>query len=218
MFSQAVRDIARPTRVEILEALKKSEGLPISDLARQLGKSYMGVKQHCDELEGQGYLKCWRVPRSQVGVGRPEKLYRLTAAAEPLFPQAGVELTLEFMNAVGEQFGDNAPEKLLFRFFQKRAEEWHPRIAVGKSLVERCTRYVDLWESHGASARIHYQPGEGLRVEEFHNPLSALFAEYPRARAYEVRLMEELLATRVSAEKRQLGKAGERVIYLLTSL
>lgn len=215
MFSQALRDIARPSQAEILEALKKSEGMPISDLAKVLGMSYMGVKQHCVALESKGYLECWRVPRSEAGVGRPEKLYRLTAAAEPLFPQAGVELTLEFMHAAREQFGDTAPEKLLLRFFQKRRESWRKRIAVGKSLVERSTRFVELWEAHGASARVHHEPGEGLRIEEFHNPLHPIYQEFPAAERYEVQMMEELLTTKVTADERKVGKVGERRLYLL---
>ena len=218
MFSQALRDIARPSQTEILEALKKSEGMPISDLAREIGMSYMGVKQHCVTLEKKGYLECWRVPRSEAGVGRPEKLYRLTEKADPLFPQAGVELTLDFMHAVGEQFGETAPEKLLFRFYQKRREEWQRRVLVGRSLVERCTRYVEVWEKHGASARVHHESGEGLRLEEFHNPLGAIFEAYPSARRFEIHMMEQLLATKVTIQERQVSKSGERVLYLLGSL
>ena len=218
MFSQVLRDIARPSQVEILEALKKSEGMPISDLARSVGMSYMGVKQHCVALEDKGYLECWRVPRSQSGVGRPEKLYRLTKKTDPLFPQAGVEFTLECMAAAGEQFGDTAPEKLLFRFFQKRREAWQHRISVGRSLVERCTRYVDVWEKHGGSARVHYEAGEGLRIEEFHNPLAPIFEAYPSARRFEVHMMEQLLATKVTIDERQVDKSGERLMYLLGSL
>ena len=192
--------------------------MPISDLARVLNMSYMGVKQHCVALEKKGYLECWRVPRSEAGVGRPEKLYRLTEAVTPLFPQAGVELTIEFLHAVREQFGDTAPEKLLFRFFQKRREDWQKRILIGRSLVERCTRFVELWEKYGASARVHHEPGEGLRLEEFHNPLSVLYDEYPSARRFELHMMEQLLATKVTIEERQVSKSGERVLYLLGSL
>lgn len=218
MFSQALRDIARPSQTEILEALKKSEGLPISDLARELGMSYMGVKQHCMTLEKKGYLEVWRVPRSESGVGRPEKLYRLTPKAAPFFPQAGIELTLAFMEVVREQFGDTAPEKLLFRYFHKRTEQWRRKVAVGKSLVERCTRYVHLWEKEGASARVHHEGGEGLRIEEFHNPLTSIYEQYPSARRFELQMMEQLLATKVTTQERQIGKAGERMLYLLGSL
>jgi len=44
--------------------------------------SYMGVKQHCVELEEEGYLDTWR--RSK-GIGRPEMIYRLTARSHELF-------------------------------------------------------------------------------------------------------------------------------------
>lgn len=218
MFSQALRDIARPSQVEILEALKKSEGMPVSDLARAIGMSYMGVKQHCVTLEEKGYLECWRVPRSEVGVGRPEKLYRLTEKSDSFFPQAGVELTLSFMEAVAEQFGETAPEKLLFKYYQKRREEWQRRVLVGRSLAERCHRYVEIWEKHGASARVHHESGEGLRVEEFHNPLGHVFEVYPSARRFEIHMMEQLLATKVTIEERQVSKSGERLLYLLGSL
>lgn len=218
MFSQALRDIARPSQAEILEALKKSEGLPISDLARILGMSYMGVKQHCVTLEKKGYLEAWRVPRSQSGVGRPEKLYRLTDRAEPLFPQVGVAFTLAFMDIIREQFGDTAPEKLLLRYFNQRSEAWQAKVRAGKSLVERSTRLVHLWEKEGASAKVHHEGGEGLRIEEFHNPLGAIYKSYPSAARFEVQMMETLLATKVTVQKRQLGKAGERKLYLLESL
>ena len=77
----------------ILEALKRSGGMPVSDLAREVEMSYMGVKQHCLKLCEMGYLEEWRLPRAKKEVGRPEKLYRLTAKCDPLFPRAGVGMT-----------------------------------------------------------------------------------------------------------------------------
>ncbi|MDP0491962.1 MAG: winged helix-turn-helix transcriptional regulator [Verrucomicrobiota bacterium JB023] len=218
MFSQALRDISRPSHAEILETLKCSEGMPISDLARELGMSYMGVKQHCVNLEKKGYLESWRVPREEAGVGRPEKLYRLTEKAEPLFPQAGVDLTLSFMEAIGLQYGETMPEKLLFRYFQDRREEWQKKLTSAQSLLERCSRFVDLWEKAGASATIHHTPLEGLRIEEFHNPMKRIYARYPGARRFEQQMMEQLLRTKVTLEERKVGKAGKRLLYLLESL
>jgi len=80
----------RASWAAIIEAVKISDGMPVSDLARELGKSYMGVKQHCLKLTEMGYLEEWRVPREKKEVGRPEKLYRLTKKCDPLFPDAGV--------------------------------------------------------------------------------------------------------------------------------
>jgi len=218
MFIKALRDIAKPSQTEILERLKKSEGMPVSDLARDMGMSYMGVKQHCVTLEEKGYLECWRVPRSEVGVGRPEKLYRLTEKADPLFPNVGPELTLEFMRAVRAQFGENAPEKLLLRYFQERKESWQKKVSVGQTLLERATRLVGCWEKTGASLQVRQHPEEGLRIDEFHNPLHAIYQEYPNARRFEVQILAQLLGTQVTSEERQLGKAGLRQVYLLAPL
>lgn len=215
MFIKALKDIAKPSQAEILERLKKSEGMPVSDLARELGMSYMGVKQHCVTLEEKGYLECWRVPRTEVGVGRPEKLYRLTEKAEPLFPSGGSELTLEIMRAVKSQFGATAPEKLLMKYFQERGEAWKKKIAKESTLTERALSYAKLWEQAGASVKLSASNEGGLRFEEFHNPMQALYEEYPTARRFEIQMMEQLLDTRVSMEERQLGKAGLRRLYVL---
>ena len=96
----------------ILEAIKRSEGKTVSQLAKELEMSYMGIKQNCVNLEKMGYLKTWRVPRKDKG--RPEKLYQLTAQCDVLFPQAGVGLTLDVMESVRQLYGETAPEKLLF--------------------------------------------------------------------------------------------------------
>ncbi len=215
MFIKAFKDIAKPSQAEILERLKKSEGMPVSDLARDLGMSYMGVKQHCVNLEQKGYLECWRVPRTEVGVGRPEKLYRLTSKAEPLFPSAGPELTLEFMRAVRNQFGESAPEKLLLRYFQERGELWESLLVTGQSLAERAHLLVKNWEKAGASVQLKINSNDELRIDEFHNPLQAIYEKYPRARRFEIQMMSDLLKTQVTLEERQVGKAGLRRVYFL---
>ena len=75
MFSQVINDVAKPQWLEIIKNLKRSTGMSVNELAAALGMSYMGVKQHCVELQKKGYLDTWRRPKE---VGRPEKVYRLT--------------------------------------------------------------------------------------------------------------------------------------------
>ena len=108
----------RASWAAILEAIKVSDGMPVSDLSRELKMSYMGVKQHCLKLTELGYLEEWRIPRAKKEVGRPEKLYRLTPKCNVLFPEAGVGLTLAILEGVKQLYGDSAPEKLLFHHFQ----------------------------------------------------------------------------------------------------
>jgi predicted ArsR family transcriptional regulator len=187
--------MARPAWLGILGELKCSGGSPVADLATALGMSYMGIKQHCLKLVKMGYLETWRVPRKEVG--RPEIMYRLTAKCDPLFPEAGVGLTINVLAAVRSLYGESAPEKLLFHHFQDQQKRWQPRVLKGKSLVEKATRLADLRDKEGCFSRCHYDQQQGFRISEYHHPLARIFELYPSAVAMELRVMEQLIGSRV---------------------
>lgn len=213
MFSKVQQDTMRASYARILAAIKCSDGLPVSDLAREIGMSYMGVKQHCLNLTKAGYLEEWRVPREKKEVGRPEKLYRLTNKCDPLFPTAGIGLTLAVLAGVKRLYGEAAPEKLLYHHFQELREQWLPQILDGKSLVEKTTKLTALRDKDGCFSRCHYDPTIGFRIEEFHNPLLPIYEIYPNAVRMEVRMMEQLLGTKVVREEVPTGKGRTLVVY-----
>ncbi len=216
MFSQALRDIARPTYAEILEALKRSDGMAVSELAKELKMSYMGVKQHCVNLEKKGYLKTWRVPRTQVG--RPEKLYRLTEACEELFPQAGPTLTLNLLKGVKKLYGESAPEKMLFHHFEDQRQRWSAKMKGVNSLAEKATKLAELRDAEGCFSKCSYDSQTGLRIEEFHHPMAKIYEQYPSALRMEVQMMEQLLGSRMSRKVVEGAKGRELVVYEGASL
>ena len=125
MFLRIARDIAKPQTFAILDLLKRSTGLPVKELAKAMKMSYMGVKQHCTELEKKGFLDTWRRPGE---VGRPEKLYRLTEKAAAFYPESGNELTLEILHSIQQIYGPSAPDKLLFNHFAKKTEAYLKKV------------------------------------------------------------------------------------------
>jgi predicted ArsR family transcriptional regulator len=216
MFSQALRDIARPTYAEILEALNRSDGMAVSELANELKMSHMGVKQHCVNLEKKGYLKTWRVPRTQVG--RPEKLYRLTDACDALFPQSGPNLTLNLLQGVRQLYGESAPEKMLFHHFVDQRQRWSQKIKPGTPLAERATKLAELRDAEGCFSRCAYDSQNGLRIEEYHHAMTPIYEVYPSAIRMEVQMMEQLLGSRVERKSVESGKGRERIVYEVASL
>ena len=113
MFLKTLRDIARPQVVAIFDAIKRSEGLSVAEIARELKMSYMGIKQHCLDLEKKGYLDTWRRPKE---VGRPELAYRLTLKGAGAL--STVEQRTEHRTArIGEAAlrGDRGREDLVYR-------------------------------------------------------------------------------------------------------
>ncbi len=212
MFLPVFQDLIRPQWRAVLEELKLSGGLPVSELARRLDASYMAVKQHCEELKKLGYLDRSRIPRTAVG--RPEIFYSLGTKSDALFPQAGGLLTLDLLQDLKALFGENTPDKLFFQHFQKQYEKWQPLVAPEAGLVAKVTRLVTLRNREGCFGSIGELPENGLCVEEFHNPMQRIFEAYPRAMAMELRMIEQLLGTRVTRREISGGRSGQpRVVF-----
>ncbi|MES2922099.1 MAG: hypothetical protein V4819_11160 [Verrucomicrobiota bacterium] len=212
MLLPVFQDLIKPQWRAVLEGLKQSGGLPVTDLARQVDASYMAVKQHCEDLKKLGYLDRSRVPRTVVG--RPEIFYSLSAKADALFPQAGVDFTLDLLDALKSLLGDNTPDKLLFQHFHKQQEKWQGLFGNGQSLLEKATKLSALREKEGCHVRCKVDPANGVSIEEFHNPLQRVFERYPRAVVMEQRMIEQLLGTRVNRRELNGGRNGQpRVIF-----
>ena len=214
MLPPEIRDLIKPQWRPVLEELKRAGGLPVGCLARLIGGSYMAVKTHCEELTQAGYLVRTRLPRT--GVGRPEIIYSLAAKAEGLFPQAGVEFTLELLDEARLMFGESAPEKLLYQHFQKRLERLSKQLVKSPVPAARAVQLATLREQDGCACRCEHAPGKPVRIVELHNPLQAVFAHYPRAITMEWRMLEQLLDCRLSRHEQSTGRdAAPHVVFEL---
>ena len=216
MFNEAFRDLLKPQILNLLEVIKKSPGMPVADLARELDMSYMGVKQHCQKLDKMGYLKTWRIPRN--GVGRPEKLYKLTSKCDALFPQPDVDMMLNVLEGMQNLFGGTSPVKIFMLHYDKLRAEWAKSINKGKSLVEKATRLADLRDKAGCFSRCKYDVELGFRIEEYHNPMYELFKKYPNIIQQELRMMEQLLGSKVKRQEVESDDSATLVIYQIGTL
>jgi predicted ArsR family transcriptional regulator len=199
MFSKVLRDIAKPQWIEIISILKRSTGMSVAELAKRLKMSYMGVKQHCVELQKRGYLDTWRRPKN---IGRPEKAYRLTTKVNALFPQIGNELTLEILEAVEQTYGANASEKLLFTYFHKMTDRYVSKVK-GETVAERTASLAKVRDLEGYLSSCDLEEVEefGLRVIEYHSPFTDVSAKYPIALRMEEQMFEKILGAPVHREE-----------------
>ncbi len=215
MLLPVFQDLIRPQWRAVLEALKFSGGMPVSELSKLVDASYMAVKQHCEELRDLGYLDRSRVPRSAVG--RPEIFYSLSAKADALFPEAGAAFTLDLLDGLKSLYGENLPDKALFQYFEKQREKWRPLLSKSAaSLAEKARKFAELRERSGCCCRCVEDAEGGLHLEELHNPLQRVFELYPRAVAMEQRMIEQLLECRLARREEESGRRGQpRVIFEL---
>ena len=213
MFLRIARDIAKPQSFKILDLLKRSTGLPAADIAKALKMSYMGVKQHLVELEKKGLLDTWR---SRVEMGRPEKLYRLTAKAASFYPEAGNEMTLEILQSIQQIYGPSAPDKLLFNHFVRKTEVYLKKIK-GRSVSERATAFARLRNQEGYCSDVEYDANTGFRIVEFHHPMKDIAQAFPSIRQMETQMIQKILMTEVQrVEERASGLT--RVAWLIPTL
>lgn len=204
MFLKVARAIARPQTFAILDLLKRSTGLSVNEIAKALKLSYMGVKQYCTELEKKGLVDTWRRPTT---MGRPEKSYRLTPKAASFYPEVGNEMTLDLLKSIAQLYGETAPDKLLFNYFNKKADAYLKKLK-GATITEKATSFAKLRDAEGCCAQIEYDEENGYRVVEYHSPMKEIADEFPN-----VQRMEELMFSKVLGL--QVTRTEDRVSGLM---
>ena len=191
MFLRIARDIAKPQTFAILDLLKRSTGLPVKELAKAMKMSYMGVKQHCTELEKKGFLDTWRRPGE---VGRPEKLYRPTGEAAASYPESGHEQRGEIVKGLKQ-----------IHHFAKKTEAYLKKVK-GRSVSERATAFAKLRNLEGHCAEVEYDPQAGFRLVEYHHPMKEIATAFPSIRQMETQMIQKILMTDVQrVEERASG-------------
>jgi predicted ArsR family transcriptional regulator len=181
--------------MRIVETLKKTQGLSVNELGERLKLSYMGVKQHCDELERNGYVDTWRRPKP---IGRPEMAYRLTAKAQVFFPRATNGTTIEILHAANRLYGHAAGEKLLYSVFALKTEEYMRKLR-GTTVLELAEMLVKIRDQEGYMSEV--SNGDPLAIVEYHSPIFDLLDAFPLVRRLEREMMERILGMRIEREE-----------------
>jgi len=196
MNQKLIAEIGKSQRLEIINRLKRTQGLSVGELAEQLGMSYMGVKQHCVDLMTEGYLDTWRRAK---GIGRPELIYRLTDRVHDLFPAASNGMTISLLENAKSLFGPAAAEKLLFSVFQKKAETYTAKVR-GETLHDRAGKLARLRDTEGCMAEFEHDTPH-LRIVEHHCPILDLLKAFPIVARLEADLFTRVLGSPVQREE-----------------
>ncbi|MHB1007519.1 MAG: helix-turn-helix transcriptional regulator [Chloroflexota bacterium] len=135
----------QPTRLEILEILKRQGQATVDDLAKKLGITLMAVRLHLVVLERDNL-----VTRStmRMGPGRPTLIYRLTAHAEDTFPKSYDDLASGLLQAMRLALGSTTVESVCLQAAHGMASRLRDRV-VGDSVGERVASYVEAMAEKG---------------------------------------------------------------------
>jgi predicted ArsR family transcriptional regulator len=190
-----ISEVGRSQRMRIVNTLKKTQGLSVRELGERLKLSYMGVKQHCDQLERRGYVDTWRRPKP---VGRPEMVYRLTPKAHIFFPSATNATTIEILHAANRLYGHAAGEKLLYSVFALKTEGYMGKVH-GTTVLELAATFAKIRDQEGYMSELSNE--DPVAIVEYHSPIFDLLEAFPLVRRLEREMTERILGVRVEREE-----------------
>jgi predicted ArsR family transcriptional regulator len=177
-------------REAILAFLKIHGQATLAEVAQHLEISKQGALRHLESLEASGMAAVSSVPH---GPGRPENVYRLTAAAGGHFPDGHRDLTGELVDFMSsEQLKD---------FFERRAArleaEYAPHLA-GLDFESRVRELAKLATEHGHMAEVVELAEGGLAIRHCNCPIQDVAARTGLPCLNEQQMYERLLGTPIT--------------------
>ncbi len=184
----------------LLGALKREGALSIETMAAKEKVTREAVRQQLAVLERDGWVRRRRGGRPKGGLGRPVTAFELTAAAEELFPKAYDTLTVELLDAVADQVGPEALEKILRALVEARVRRFEPELK-GLPLEKRLEKLKALYLSEDPFMSVEKKAGE-IRLVERNCPFFGVASRRPALCSVTVNALSRLLGWRVSRDER----------------
>lgn len=195
------------TRRAITQRLKQEGPLDAATLAAPLGISAMAVRQHLYTLQKEGLVTY--AEKSQP-VGRPAKLWQLTAAANRLFPDGYAELTLSLITAMGEAFGDKGLDQLLEVRTRQQIASYADAITAQENLPERLKTLAAKRTDEGYMAEVQEQTDGSYLLIENHCPICTAAEACTGLCASEMEVFQQVLGEQATVERTEHILQGQR--------
>ena len=200
-----------PNRQAILRLLKQQGPSDSKTLAAQLDISAMAVRQHLYALRTQRLVT---YQEEQRPIGRPAKMWCLTPAAEPHFPDAHAGLTVNLLNAVEQTFGADGVQRLVTRCAQQQIADYRSRIPARSSLRTRLEALVSIRNEEGFMAEVQRQRDGSFLLIENHCPISAAAKVCPKLCDAEMEVFRAILGEGVTIERAEhMVAVARRCVY-----
>ncbi|MBW4837861.1 MAG: transcriptional regulator [Paenibacillaceae bacterium] len=198
------------TRERILHLMKTAGPLSAKELTTELQITEMAVRRHLGTMERDGLIESKMIRQTQ---GRPTAVYGLTELAEGIFPKKYHSLTLDLLDELAEESGEDMVDRLFDRRKEKLSRKYMADMQ-GKSLTEKVRTLSEIQNDNGYMTELeHNDRGEYVLME--HNcPISQIANRYNHACDCELNLFESLLDADVERTE-CLAQQGKKCVYVI---
>jgi predicted ArsR family transcriptional regulator len=201
----------------ILSLIKRRGPQRIADIALSLGITGEAARQQVTRLER---LNLVRAESQRPNVGRPARAWALTDAGHARFPDRHAELTLGLLDAVRDEFGQAAIDRLIARRDVEMRDAYTTALAPLKGTANRVTALAAIRSREGymAEAEPELTLGGWLLIEN-HCPICAAATRCQGFCRSELDVFRAALGDDVIVERTEHLLAGaRRCAYRITEV
>lgn len=186
-------------------------------VAKRLEVTPMAVRQHLYVLEKQGVVTHFDEPRK---VGRPARIWKLTAEAEKKFPDSHGELAAGMLQAMQAVFGAEGLEKLVEQRKRQQLQRYHAALpGVDAELGKRIEALTELRREEGYMAEWARGKDGRFQIIENHCPICTAARVCQGLCAAELELFAAALGDDVQVLREEHILSGSRrCLYTITPL
>lgn len=192
----------KKTRERVLKTLLTQERCTIIELAEAVNINPISVRHHINRLEVEGLVQS---AEERHGVGRPRRVYFLTANGRERFPTRYIQLTLRLL----EQLKGTMPRAMVNRMFSQMAEEMaaeHQSELHDLTIEQRLDVVTHLLSEEGFSVEWE-RKGEYFEIHEKNCPYYHVGQNHPEVCSVDQTLISTIL--NVPAQKIQCLLQGD---------
>lgn len=197
-----------PARDKLLFALKQRGPQTTAALARRLSVTEVAVRQHLSKLADEGLV---RFDERPGGVGRPARLYTLTAAAAARFPDTHADLTVELLDAARKVFGDEGVDRLVTERSRRQLEGYRARLPREDAPLDaRVAALARVRSEEGYMAEVAREADGAFLLVENHCPICAAATACQGLCRDELTVFRRVLGRDARVERTEHALAGAR--------
>lgn len=209
------------TKQDILQHLLERGQATAQELAESLEISPQAVRRHLKDLETEDLIEYQTV---QVGMGRPQHVYRLSRKGRDRFPNSHGKFAASLLDTMAETLGYEQVNAILRKQWERKALEYRDRVGLG-SLQERVTNLVEFRRAEGYMAECYPIDAENADAEtsprfiltEHNCAISDVAESFPSICGHELEMFAAVLPDCTVERTHWIVNGEHRCGYLITA-
>lgn len=199
-----------------LQLLKTRGPLNAKAIASELGMTGEGARQHLIRLTEDGLLKSTSISN---GVGRPVQIYELTEYGQAHFPNNHAALSVELLNAIKNELGQEALDVVLVKRENEAVKRYSELLKDENGLASILKKYTSIRSEEGYMAECIRVSEHEFTLLENHCPIGAASSACSGFCHSDMKILQQVLGPDVVIVQEHTIARGQRLCsYNITSL